>query len=281
MNRLIASLAAIGMTTGGFALAQSAAPVSVTGITAPSDVRKIGFDVRGVVAKVEVKKNDTVKAGQPLIALQDAKEVATLAGYKLAADPTLQVDKAQQAYELKKIDYERKKSMFDQGQVASDFEVRQAETEMNIAKIEIDLAKHEAAQNQSRADSQAALIAEMHRTVPEDFAEGQVSDVAVKEGEQVDETKPALELVDLDPLYVNVTLVDTATVQRMKRGDTLKVKYSDESTWREATVDAIDPSANSASGKHPFRLKLANPEMRNAGLRVEIQLPTAGVAAGN
>lgn len=280
MNRLLTSIAAVGLLGGAVARADAPAATS-TGITAPSDVRKIGFEVRGVVSKVSVKKNDIVKAGQPLIELQDAKEQATLAGAKLAADPTLQVAEATQTFELKKIDYERKKSMFDQGNVASDFEVRQAETEMNIAKIRIDLAKHEAAQKQAEADAQAALIAEKHRMVPSDFPEGQVSDVAVKEGEQVDESRPALELVDLDPLYVNMGFVNTAVVQRLKLGDTLKVKYSDESTWREAVVDAIDPSANTASGMHPFRLKLPNPEMRVAGLRVEVQLPTAAVASGN
>lgn len=282
----IAATAAVltGALAGhGFAQATpapAAAAVS-TGITAPSDVRKIGFDLRGVVAKVEVKKNDTVKAGQSLLSLGDAEERATLEMYKLAADAALEVSEAQQTYELKKIDYERKQGMFENGQVASEFEVRTAKTEMEIAKIRIDKARHEAAQNQARADAQSARLEKMKRVVPNDFPEGQVSEVTVKEGEQVDETKPVVELVDLDPLYVNLTLVDTAVVQRLKLGDTLRVKYGDESRWRDATVDAIDPSANSASGKHPFRLRLPNPEMRNAGLRVEVQLPSTGVAGTN
>ena len=33
-------------------------------------MRKIGFDGRGVVAKVNVKKNDTVKSGQPLFTVE-------------------------------------------------------------------------------------------------------------------------------------------------------------------------------------------------------------------
>lgn len=283
-SRLLASIvAALGAMTGGLALAQSsAAAPTVTGITAPSDVRKIGFDVRGVVAKVNVKKNDMVKAGQPLIALQDAEERARLAALKLAADTALDVAEAEQTFNVRQLEYQRKVKVYENDKSGSaELEMKTAEAEMNVAKIRIDQARHKGAQAQAEADSQAARVEKMNRAVPSDFAAGQVSDVAVKEGEQVDESKPALELVDLDPLYVNVTLVDTAIVQRMKLGDKLKVKYSDESTWREATVDAIDPSANSASNKHPFRLSLPNPEMRNAGLRVEIQLPVAGVAAGN
>lgn len=283
MNRTILSLAIVALVAPLPAFAQQAsAPPSVTGITAPSDVRKIGFEVRGVVSKVDVKKNDAVKAGQPLIALQDAQERAALAQAKLAADVALEVAEAEQTYTVKQLEYARKVKVYEDDKIgSSELEMKIAEAEMNISKLRIDKAKHEGAQHQAEADAQAARLEKMNRTVPADFEAGQVSEVSVKAGEQVDETKPVIELVDLDPLYVNVTLVDTAVVQRMKLGDQLKVKYGDESQWRTATVDAIDPSANAASNKHPFRLKLPNPEMRNAGLKVEIQLPTAGVAGTN
>jgi RND family efflux transporter MFP subunit len=279
----VAGLAWLGVAAG-FAAPDTAAPAAArmqdksayVGITEPSMSIKLGFSVRGVVDKVEVKRNDKVKAGQPIISLQDIEEVATLNMYKLRADTSLQVAEAQETYEVKKIDWERKTKMFKEGNVATDFEVRSAEAEMNIAKLRIDQAKHEGETSQAQADAQAARIALMHKTSPID---GEVRDVIVKPGEQVDETKPVVEIVKMDPLYVEVKLIDTATVQKLKLGDKVQVKYADESRWREAVVESIDPNADSRTTTHPFRLSLPNPEGRNAGLRVEIQLPSNVAAA--
>ena len=92
--------------------------MAVTGLTVPSDVRKIGFSIRGVVAKVDVKKNDVIRAKQPLLSLDDTEERATLEMYKLAADTALQVAEAGQKYELKKLDYERKKVVVRERRIA-------------------------------------------------------------------------------------------------------------------------------------------------------------------
>ena len=139
---------------------------------------------------------------------------------------------------------------------------------MNIAKLRIEQATHDGAIAQAQADAQQARIDLMHKTSPID---GEVRDVIVKPGEQVDETKPVVEIVKLDPLYVEVKLVDTDIVQKLKLGDKVQVKYSDEDRWRDAVVESIDPQADSRTTTHPFRLSLPNPEGRTAGLRVEIQ----------
>ena len=280
----IAGLTWIGVGAG-VAAPDTATPVvakrqdksAYVGITEPSMSIKLGFSVRGVVDKVEVKRNDKVKAGQPIIALQDIAEVAELKNLQLRADTSLNVAEAQESYEVRKIDWERKTKMFEQGNVATDFEVRSAEAEMNIAKLRIEQAKHEGAVFQAQAEAQAARIALMHKASPID---GEIRDVIVKPGEQVDETKPVVEVVKMDPLYVEVKLIDTATVQKLKLGDKVQVKYADETRWREAVVESIDPNADSRTTTHPFRLSLPNPEGRNAGLRVEIQLPS-NVAQAN
>jgi RND family efflux transporter MFP subunit len=277
-------LAAVGgalLLAGSLAAAQESrsaeAKNAYMGITEPSVSAKLGFDTRGVVGQVNVKRNDKVKAGQPLLSLVDTEERATLNYLKLRADTSLQVAEQEQTARVKTIDYERKLSMFQKNQVATDFEVKTAEAEMNIAKIRVDQAKHEAATAQAQADAQQAIVESMHKVSPID---GEVRDVVVKPGEQVDETKPVMEIVDLDPLYVEVKLVETATVQKLKLGDKVQVKYADETGFREAEVESIDPSADSRTQTHPFRLRLPNPEGRNAGLRVEIRLQS-NVAAAN
>lgn len=245
-------------------------PTLYTGLTSASDTRKLGFDIRGVVAKVEVKKNQKVKVGEPLIQLDDREERARLEFYKKRADTALQVAEAEQTYNVKKIDYERKLTMFQQGSVATDFEVKTAEAEMNIARIRIEQAKHDSEVATAEMLAQQMRVDRMMVTAP---MEGEIADVIVKPGEQVDESKPVLQIDDLDPLYVDVTLADTSIVQKLKVGQSIRVRYGKESQWLSATVDAIDTSADKRSGTHPFRLSLPNPEMRPGGQKVEVEIP--------
>lgn len=282
MNRSIAFLLLAGAVAGSLGLApgdsSSANQTPVfTGLTSASDSRKLGFDIRGVVAKVEVKKNQKVKAGDPLISLDDREESARLEYYKKRADTALQVAEAEQTFNVKKIDYDRKLEMFKQGSVATDFEVKTAEAEMNIAKIRIDQARHDSEVATAEMNAQQQRVDRMKVVAPMD---GEIADVIVKAGEQVDESKPVLQIVDLDPLYVDVTLVDTSIVQKLKIGQTLRVRYGKESQWLTATVDAIDTEADKRSGTHPFRLSMPNPEMRPGGQKVEVEIPASYVAAG-
>lgn len=261
----------------GAATANQSTTSTFTGLTSASDARRIGFDIRGVVAKVEVKKNDTVKAGQPLITLDDREERARLDFYKKRADTALQIAEAEETYSIKKIDYERKLQLYNnkEGAAATEFEVKTALAEMNIAKIKIEQAKHEGEVATAEMLSQQMRVDRMMVVAPMD---GEIAEVIVKPGEQVDESKPVLQIVDLDPLWVDVTLVDKSVVRKLKIGDKIRVRYDEESQWREAVVDAIDTEADKRSGTHPFRLSLPNPELRRGGDRVVVEIPTNGVA---
>jgi RND family efflux transporter MFP subunit len=275
MKRTIPFLLLAGALVGTLGLAPTDQTPLFTGLTSASDSRKLGFDIRGVVAKVEVKKNQKVAAGQLLISLDDREERARLEYYKKRADTSLSVAEAEETYKVKKIDYERKLEMFKQGSVATDFEVKTAEAEMNISKIKIEQAKHDSDVATAEMASQQMRVDRMSVMSPID---GEVADVIVKAGEQVDESKPVLQIVDLDPLYVDVTLVDTAVVQKLKIGQTLRVRYGKESQWVAATIDAIDTEADKRSGTHPFRLSMPNPEMRPGGQKVEVEIPASFVA---
>lgn len=251
-----------------------------TGITTPSTTIKLGFSIRGVVGQVDVKDNDVVKAGQPIIKLDDTEERARLDFYRKRADTKLDVARATETYNVKKIDFERKTKVWtDLGKKpnsSEELEMRTAQAEMNIAQIEIDKAKHEGDVAAAEAEAQQALVNKMNKTSPID---GIVRTVIVKPGEQVDETKPVVEIVDLDPLYVEVTLIDRPSVERLKLGDKVNVRYQGTNEWREATVDRIDTSSDASAGTLPFRLSMPNPEMRLAGAKVEVQLPGDTTAA--
>ncbi len=275
MKRSITCLLLASVVASTLGLAPVAETPTFTGLTSPSDSRKLGFDIRSVVAKVEIKKNDKVKVGQLLMSLDDREERARLEYFKKRADTSLQVQEAEETYNVKKIDYEKKLSLFNQDKVATEFEVKTAEAEMNIARIRIEQAKHDSEVASAEMNAQQQRVDRMAVYSPID---GEVADVIVKAGEQVDESKPVLQIVDLDPLYVDVSLVKTGIVQKLKIGQIIRVKYEGESQWRNATVDAIDTEADRRAGTQPFRLSLPNPELRPGGQKVEVEIPASFVA---
>lgn len=273
MPTLLLAAALIGSL--GLAPAGQTNTVVYEGLTSASDTRKLGFDIRGVVGKVEVKKNQKVKAGEPLISLDDREERARLDFFKKRADTSLQIAEAEETFKIKKIDYERKLQLFTDGKAATEFEVKTAEAEMNIAKIRIEQARHEGEVATAEMISQQMKVDRMVITAPID---GEISDVIVKAGEQVDESKPVLEIVNLTELYIDLTLVPSHLVKGLQLGQTVPVRYIGENSWRQAKVDAIDLSIDRRSATHPFRLVLPNPEHRYPGDRIEVQMPDSGVA---
>ena len=100
----------------------------------------------------------------------------------------------------------------------------------------------------------------------------------VKEGEQVDESKPVMEIVDLDPLYVDVTLVDTSVVQRLKLGQKVQVRYADEQRGPGGDGRRDRPVGGQAVGQTPVPAVAAEPG--GPQRRPARRDPTAGDGGG-
>ena len=97
-------------------------------------------------------------------------------------------------------------------------------------------------------------------------------------GEMVDPSKPpVLVIVQNDPLLVEVPL-PVAVSQRLKIGRTLRVTY-DKRQWLDATVSFKEPMADPESGMQRVHLTLPNPEGKDSGLQVYVEVPKDLVAA--
>ncbi len=89
-------------------------PTVIRATTAPSDTRRLGFDIRGVVRKLDVERGDAVKSGQLLMSLDDTEERARLDFANRRADVTQQVAEAEARVELSEVELAIRQRNFEQ-----------------------------------------------------------------------------------------------------------------------------------------------------------------------
>jgi len=238
----------------------------VVGITLPSDgqPRELKFESQGTIKSVEVKPGDRVKAGQVLMKQDDRNEVAELKALQHDVS-SVGVDEAKVQVEVHEADVKRLKAIHaDSG---NDAELEKAEAELKYSNLEILNAEQETQVKKDKIERQLAVVDMMQLRSPVD---GYVLAVDSQAGEIADAQKPALKIVANDPLLVQLTLPDYQS-QVLKLGRKMRVSY-DRKTWVEAEVTYIAPQAD-GTGSQSVRLKLANPDSRDSGLRVYAELP--------
>ena len=96
-------------------------------------------------------------------------------------------------------------------------------------------------------------------------------------GEVFGPQTPAIKIVTIDPLHVEVLTYEAERVMRLGVGDTVQVQYVGEQEWRDAKVIFISPVGEAS--KLPFKAELPNPDGRPAGLPVMVRLPSEAAAA--
>jgi RND family efflux transporter MFP subunit len=246
----------------------------VRGTTAPQERRKFKFDVRGIVEKSFVKKGDRVAKGQPLIKLNDGEERGNYEAQKANADVALLVAEAEQQAIVSQLDYD-----LTMKRDATSVEVAQAKAKMEIDKIKVEQARRQGIINQGQADAAKARLEKMSILSTID---GIVVDVYAKDGEGVDEQKDIVEVINRDVLYIDVRLADLQTVRGLKVGQELRVKFPTDSDFRKAKIRHIAPEADAKAGTLPFQLEMPNPDQREPGEDISVEIPAVpGVAAAN
>ena len=252
--------------------------VAYPGYTQPSEQRKLNFNGPAVVVKVYVKEGDFVKAGT-LLAEQDARvEEEHLKGALIEANSNLQIEAAEATLQEKQVEYQRKQKMLEK-KVIGDLEVLEAELDVKISEARLKLSKEDREQKQSEADETKAKIAQKKLYATTD---GIVQQIGVHEGELAsnDPKLPAITMVTIEPLYVEVNL-PIAVTKVMQKADhqKLQIRYEDETEWQTAEVIYFNPVANPMARLQMVRLQLENPKHYRAGMTVMVKIPENLAAA--
>ncbi|MEM8874595.1 MAG: HlyD family efflux transporter periplasmic adaptor subunit [Planctomycetota bacterium] len=268
-----------------------AAPV-VIGTTMPNEDLELAFPTRGRVTEVLVKPGEIVKAGQPLIRLDDRTQQVQYKQAMMAMEsevPTrialreLQLDKAEldlnkRLEQNKMAEEQRRGPVFNADEIAEyTIAVEEAKTNLELERIALQNAEAE-------VEAAKVIIDQLLVSSPVD---GIVRDIAIGLGEAVDERTPAVIVVQNNPLKVRVNDLTPAQVSKLELGQAMEVRYADgaggRSDWLTAKLTFIDPKVDFASGRHFVKLELENPEGLEAGRRIELKLPpeVAALADGS
>lgn len=257
--------------TSALATAQQRSESEVyLGETIPSERVELPFAELGKVAEVRVKEGDLVEAGDVLMVQDDRTDKAQLRALVAQADVAGRIALAEQRRDLAEVQLRRLDQKQRQGGNASAIEVEEAELNKAIAETQITEERRQGLVAEAEVEGQQVVVDERVLKSP---ASGVVRSIEASVGEVFGPQTPALTLVTIDPLEVEVELVPADIVADMKLGETVRVRYLDEDEWRDATITFIDPVVNVSTGRRFFKLEMPNPELRPAGLNVEVQVP--------
>lgn len=246
--------------------------------TKPSEDIPLDFSAPGLVTEVKVKEGDVVKAGQ-VLAIQDVSvETANKTMYEIEANSDVEEVYAQKDRDVKEVKFLRMQKL-QQQQNATELEVKEAQLEMERAEASVKLARQKRDVARAQANIEEAKIKLKQIKSPVDGVV-QKLDTHVGEVAKNEQNKPAIRVVRNDVLWIDAHL-PAAAVNKLKKGQTLQVRYATEDKWMPAEILYLQPVVRYGSQTRQVRLQLANTDDRPAGLEVFVKLPDGSVAAGD
>lgn len=242
----------------------------VKGVTKPSKEMDLAFALLGQVSEVLVKEGERVEQGQVLMKQDSRADMARLQGLEAKADVQVLIDLAEAQRDLAQVELE----VARRGGVAvPELEVRRAEVELELGETRIKEQERQGLIEGSSLQEQRILIEYKQLTSPES---GIVQTIDAAVGEVFGPQTPAIRVVKIDPLQIEVIQAPASRVMPLRVGDSIPVRYEGEDDWHEAQITYIDPVGNASGSPSRLRFKaeMANPDARPAGLAVEVRLPT-------
>lgn len=243
-------------------------------ISTPSKALTLSFLTRGLVSKVLVEETQRVAAGALLVQLDDRVQQYALEAQKLAAEDDTGVLTAERRLELAEFDLANVLET-ERANAAAPREVERAKAERALAELNLQAAMLERKTSQLAYERDLAF-SEHYRIISN--IDAIVARIDVHEGESVDELQPAIHLVTIDPLWMDVA-VPIQLGMTLKPGDTARVRWRDLPDQPDAagTVLWIAPVADASSNRIIVRLEIANSDALPAGLHALVSFPMTGV----
>lgn len=240
------------------------------GKTLPSREVDLAFDDLGKVVDVQVERGDRVEPGQLLMRQDDRAEQARMEELKLQADVTSRVELARKKLALAEVQLKRAQDQRSKGAGSAE-EVEEAQLNRDVAEVEITEEIRQGKIAETRV-AQLQVVLDKKRLISP--IEGVVSEVEAFVGEIFGpQSEPALKVVQIDPLDVEVATYSFDPRHGLEVGDTVSVRYTGETQWRDAKIKFLGPAGpGDAFDTQKLILTMPNPEGHPAGLNVEVKL---------
>lgn len=258
--------------------ARSTDPAPVESIAEAKHDLALGFTIRGRVHEVLAKPGDRVEAGQPLIRLDARETEAALRLAAIRAESDLETQAAEAAWKLAENEEGRVREAVKKGGAAT-FELERATLEATRARLSHELSLQRRAELELQRE-QARLLHERF-TLAAPMA-GVVEEIRVENGEMVDEVRPVLRLVVIDPLWIDAP-APIGLAATLKVGGPAWVSFSGESAAAplQGRIVHVASVADPGSETRLVRVEVVNSAGRPAGSHVKVSFapPAQGESA--
>jgi RND family efflux transporter MFP subunit len=242
-------------------------------ISMPSADITLSFVVPGRITEVSVKEGDSVPKGHLLANLDDQPERIQAQQYKVQAGDKTRILSAEAELAQKKLDLSKVEAAKAKG-AASDWEIEHLKLSVRIAEFALKAAVLEQEQYQHRYAQALSQLERMRLVSP---VAGRVEKVSVEAGEAVNALGAVIQLVRIDPLWIDVP-VPLPQAKKLSVGQIVRVQFPEAEAGASPSgkIIHIAAVADAASDTLIVRIEVANPHHRPAGERVTVAFSPNG-----
>ena len=237
------------------------------GLSKPSQRVAVGCERPGRIAEVLVREGDEVTKGQLIFRLDNELQRVLTERLLIVATSTVDERKAQAEVEHYEREERRSRELAKE-RIKSETELAVAELDAKLARVRLDKAREDR-ELAKKSWEESRIVFE--RGIVASPLDGFVTAVIYQAGRTVDEFEPVLEVVDLDPLWVEFHCpVEEET--SFRPGSKVAVhRVGHPEDVREAVVVHASMQADPSSQTFPTRLEMKNDkDPWKAGLKVVI-----------
>ncbi len=258
--------------------------VRVESVTRPSADLALALTVPGQVATVHVEPGDAIRAGDPILSLDDTLARLDLAQATAAAESTAALDAAEATLALTETELARVTTLRERDGAAR-FEVERKQLEVDQARARVEIQRQAVARAALARDAAQARLERLTLRAP---ADGVVETITADTGETVQALAPVARLVDTDPLELEAATPTWRTLT-IDVGDPAWIRPTTSADapnvdWIDGVVTSLARVADAGSETRGVRIEIPNPDDLPAGTRVTVTfdrppLPSPDAAA--
>ncbi|WP_083238928.1 efflux RND transporter periplasmic adaptor subunit [Caloranaerobacter ferrireducens] len=226
--------------------------------------------IPGEVTNVFVKLGDKVKKGQNLFVLDKEDIEKQVEQAKVAFEGAkANYELTKEKFENAKITFERTKKLYEEGAVSKS-QYEQAE----LAASDKSLEAAKSALNQAQVAYNQALEA-LENTIIKSPITGIVSSVNIETGEMTSNTQPAITVIDIDRVYVQIDVTENI-INKLFKEQEVKVSIpSAFDTELIGKIKVISPAIDSRTQLYPVKIYVDNKDhMIKPGMLAQVKVDT-------
>ncbi len=242
--------------------------LTVSGVSRPLYNAQLSFSLPGSVYEIAVKPGQVVKAGQLLMGLDARAEDQRLELMENEIANTIKLRTLSTRIDQAELDMERYASAL-RHKAATEMEAQHAKLAHSLSLLALEEEKFRLDQLRSSRDELLAQRDRMRLYAP---CDGFVEDILVERGMAVDKNVPALRLVSIDPIQVDLTLPVEQALQ-LRPGAEVAVRLPGEEGPRQGKVVQVAKVAVLSNRTLKVRIQAPNPDHVPVGLMVEVFFP--------